>query len=152
MPDIRHRVGVYVPREEIYEALSTTEGLSRWWTSDVRGDDQQGKELEFYFGGDQPGAIMRVAQLVPGERVVWECVDGPSDWIGTTLTFELYPGPATERHETVVKFAHAGWREPVEFMYHCSTRWAQFLVGLKTGLEGGTWQPYPEMPFISSWN
>jgi hypothetical protein len=37
-------------------------------------------------------------------------------------------------------------------MHHCSTRWAQFLVGLKTGLEGGAWQPYPEMPFISSWN
>jgi uncharacterized protein YndB with AHSA1/START domain len=150
MPDIRHRVGVNAPQEKVYEALSTIEGLSQWWTRDVRGDAQQGKELEFYFTGDKPGATMRVAELVPSERVVWECVDGPAEWIGTTVTYDLYPGPGQQ--ETVVKFTHADWREPVEFMHHCSTRWAQFLLNLKTGSETGHWQPFPEMPKISSWN
>ena len=148
MADIRHRVGVFVPREQVYETLTTTDGLAQWWTRDVRGD--AGKEIEFYFGGEQAGATMRVAELVPYERIVWECVDGPAEWIGTKLTFDLSSGP--KEGETVVKFAHADWREPVEFMYHCSTRWGQFLVSLKTGLEAGEWAPYPEMPFVSSWN
>jgi uncharacterized protein YndB with AHSA1/START domain len=142
MPDIRHRVGVFAPQQKVYEALSTTRGLSQWWTRDVRGDEQQGKELEFYFGGEGPAAVMRVAELVPAERVVWECVGGAADWIGTTITFEVYPGP--KDGETVVKFTHADWREAVEFMHHCSTQWAYFLIGLKAGLETGVWQPYPE--------
>ena len=36
---------------------------------------------------------MWVAGLVPGEPVVWECVDGPGEWVGTTITFDIYPGP-----------------------------------------------------------
>jgi hypothetical protein len=51
----------------------------------------------------------------------------------------------------VVLFTHAGWREPVEFMHHCSTKWAYFLLGLKAGLEGGPATPYPEDMAISSW-
>ena len=35
--------------------------------------------------------------------------------------------------ETVVLFTHADWREPVEFMHHCSTKWATFLIGLRNG-------------------
>ena len=40
-------------------------------------------------------------------------------------------------------FTHAGWREPVEFMDHCSTKWASFLLGLKARLEAGDGTPFP---------
>ena len=53
--------------------------------------------------------------------------------------------------ETVLLFTHADWREPVEFMHHCSTKWAYFLLGLKAGLEGGPATPYPQDMAISSW-
>jgi hypothetical protein len=33
-------------------------------------------------------------------------------------------------------FTHAEWREPDEFIHHCSTKWAYFLLGLKAWLEG----------------
>jgi uncharacterized protein YndB with AHSA1/START domain len=150
MADIRHRVGVFVEQEKVYEALSTVEGLAQWWTHDVRGQARPGEELGFYFGGDKPGARMRVAELVASERVRWECVEGPSEWVGTTVTFDLYPGPAPR--ETVVKFTHAGWAEPVEFLHHCSTKWCQFLFSLKNGLESGAWQPFPGDPAASSWS
>ena len=47
--------------------------------------------------------------------------------------------------------AHADWREPAEFMHHCSTKWAYFLLGLKAGLEGGSATPYPGDMAISTW-
>ena len=50
MADIRHRVGITAPAGRVYQALATNEGLSRWWTRDVRGEDQIGGKLEFYFG------------------------------------------------------------------------------------------------------
>ena len=51
----------------------------------------------------------------------------------------------------MLRFAQAGWREPVEFMAHCSTKWAYFLLGLKDGFEGGKATPFPDDEHISSW-
>ncbi|MBW0272767.1 hypothetical protein ATM97_22000 [Nocardia sp. MH4] len=146
MADIRHRVGVFAPQQKVYDTVSTPSGVSKWWMS-ASGDPEHALE----FGdGDEPILAVRVVELVPGRRVKWECMDGPGEWVGTTITFDIYPGPVAE--ETVVKFTHANWREPVEFMHHCSTRWGQFLFSLKNGLENGGWQPVAAMPPASSWN
>ena len=148
MPDIRHRVGITAPADEVYEALSTRDGLARWWTRDVRGESSVGSALSFYFGSKtEPGAVMEVTELAPSERVTWKCSDGASEWVGTELRFELKPGG---EGETVILFTHADWREPVEFMHHCSTRWAYFLIGLKHGLEEDAWSPYPDDDRVSS--
>lgn len=151
MVDIRHRVGITASPQQVYEALTTKEGLSGWWTRDVRGEEHEGGKLEFYFGGPEAAAEMEVVELVPDHRVVWRCVQGPGEWLDTALTFEL-KSSGGEADETVVLFTHADWREPVEFMHHCSTRWAQFLIGLKAGLEEGQATPFPEdKPISSSW-
>jgi hypothetical protein len=42
-----------------------------------------------------------------------------------------------------VLFKHAGWKEPVEFMHHCSTKWATFLLSLRDMLESSSGRPYP---------
>ena len=147
MADIRHRVGITAPKEQVYEALATVEGLSGWWTRDTAGDSAVGGKLEFFFGQAEPGGVMEVTELVPGQRVAWRCVQGPDDWVGTVLTFDL----AESDGETVLLFTHADWREPVEFMYHCSMKWAYFLLSLKAGLEGGSATPYPGDMAISRW-
>ncbi len=147
MATIRHRVGIAAPQARVYEALTTVEGLSSWWTRDVKGDPHLGGTLQFFFGSPEPGAIMEVTALEPTQHVEWRCVGGADEWVGTTLTFDLTPGD----DETVVRFTHAGWREPVEFMYHCSTKWAYFLLGLKGWLEGGEAAPWPKDAPISRW-
>ena len=148
MAAIRHRVGIDAPQARVYEALATTEGISGWWSRDVAGDSIVGGTLQFFFGNPEPRLVMEVVELVPTERVVWRCVQGPEGWVGTNLTFDL----KRDADETVVLFSHADWRDPVEFMYHCSTKWAYFLLGLKAGFEGGTATPYPEDQKISSWS
>ena len=45
MADIRHRVDIAAPRERVYQALATREGLSGWWTRDVWGEAEPGGEL-----------------------------------------------------------------------------------------------------------
>ena len=148
MASIRHRVGIAAPQARVYEALTTKEGLSQWWTRDVDGDPSLGGTLRFFFSSPEPSAGMEVAELAPTEHVEWRCVQGPDEWVGTTLTFDLKDSAG----ETVVLFAHADWREPVEFMYHCSTKWGQLLLGLKTWLEGGASSVYPNGMRISSWD
>ncbi len=147
MASIRHRVGIAAPPERVYEALTSTAGIAGWWSRDIEGDPGQGGTLRFYFGAPEARAVMEVVELAPNRHVAWRCVGGADEWVGTHLTFDLKPADG----ETVLLFAHADWREPVEFMYHCSTKWAYFLLGLKGWLEGGKSVAYPDDMKISSW-
>lgn len=148
MVDILHRFGVETSPHEVYESLSTIDGLASWWTRDTSGDPTPGGRLEFLFGADRMIA-MEVVDTRPDEKVTWRGVEGgPAEWVGTTVTFDLKAEP----DETVVLFKHGGWREPVEFMSHCSTKWAYYLLGMKAGLEGGKAPRYPDDAKISGWD
>ena len=150
MPDttaIRHRVGIAVPKAQVRQALTTIDGLGGWWTSTVEGDPEPGGTLRFFFGGPEARAVIEVLDAGPEDEIRWHCVGGPDEWVGTDLTFAL----RSEGAETVVLFTHAGWRQPVEFLHHCSTKWGYFLLGMKTALEGGAVVAFPNDMAISSW-
>jgi uncharacterized protein YndB with AHSA1/START domain len=141
MPDIRHRVVVAAALDQVYSAIATKAGLSDWWTRDgVRGESKEGSTIEFYFGQPEPAAVMEVTRLDPDGQVSWSCVGGADEWVGTKLSFTLTP----KDDETVVLFTHAGWRDPSDFMAHCSARWAYFLLSLKSLVETGKGSPSPE--------
>lgn len=145
MHDIRHRVGIAAPQERVYEMLASNDGLNEFWTQ-TEGEVEEGAELGFFFGGPAPAAVMEVVELSPDTRVRWRCVGGPQEWVDTTVTFDL----RYCEDETVVSFVHGDWREPTELMHHCSTKWATFLIGLRSGLEGGTFAAFPEDTRIST--
>ena len=144
MPDILHRIAVKSSPAETHRALGTRAGLAGWWTTDTSGESQVGGTLQFRFG-ERGGFDMKVLENEPAKRVLWQVVSGPADWLGTKISFELRP----ERDYTVVLFEHRGWREPSEFMHHCSTKWATFLMSCKQLLERGNGAPYPEDVHIS---
>ncbi len=149
MASIRHRVGINAPQERVYAAVATREGLASWWTRRVEGDATPGGTLRFFFDApNEPRVVVEVVEADAPRRVAWKCVDSAEEWIGTTMTFDLKPGADGE---TVLLFTHADWREPVEFMHHCSTKWGYFLLGLKASFEGGAATPYPDEMKISSW-
>ena len=147
MADIVHRIGVeHSSPQRVYDALSTLDGLSGWWAEKTTGDTGPGGVVEFRFG---PGGIdMKVVELDPGRLVRWEVVGGPEEWIGTEVRFDI----RQDGDWTIVLFRHEGWREPVEFMSHCSTQWATYLVSLKQLLETGTGAPDPRDLLISDWH
>lgn len=146
MADILHRVGIRSSADEVYQALATREGLAGWWTRDTRGDSSVGHVLQFRFGAG--GFDMKIVDLQPGKRVLWEVVDGPAEWIGTKVDWEL----RQEDAHAIVLLRHQGWKEPVEFMYHCSTKWAIFLMSLKALVETGAGAPDPDDVKIDNWN
>ena len=148
MVDILHRVGISAPASSVYESFTTIDGLSRWWTNTLTGDPRPGGRIEFRFGGPDRRIVVDVLSTTPDSQVVWRCVEGgPAEWVDTTITFDI----SASGDETVLRLAHAGWREAVEFMAHCSTKWAYFLLGLKDGFEGGKATPFPDDEHISSW-
>ncbi|HEU5242701.1 MAG TPA: SRPBCC domain-containing protein [Ornithinibacter sp.] len=147
MVDILHRVGVEAATPEtVYDALTTVEGLAGWWTDDTTGSPEVGGILRFRF--PVGGFDMEVVALEPPERVVWRVVEGPEEWVGTTVDWDL----RRDGDWTIVLFGHRGWREPVEFMNHCSTKWGSFLMSLKAMVETGEGAPAPRDVRISDWH
>jgi uncharacterized protein YndB with AHSA1/START domain len=149
--EILHRVGIKASPAKVYAALSTPRGVAGWWTADTRGDDKVGGTISFRFtaAGHEIGAFdMKIVDLQPDLRVAWQVVQGPPEWLGSTIRFEL----KQEGDYTIVLFRHEGWKEPAEFMYHCSTKWAIFLMSLKSLVETGKGNPSPDDVRIGDWH
>jgi len=144
MLDILHRVGVRSSTHDVYSALATRQGLAGWWTTDTRGSCDLGSVTEFHFG--TRGFIkMKVVELNPDRRIVWQVVDGPEDWMGNKISFEL----AQDGEQATVLFKHQGWKEQSEFMHHCSSKWASFMMSMKAFVESGKGAPFPNDVRIS---
>ena len=150
MVDILHRVGIKSSLGEAYKAVATREGVAGWWTDEVDGDSKVGGALQFRFSADgkELGRFeATVLELKPNQRVLWQVTGGPAEWIGTQISFDL----KQEGDYAIVLFKHRGWKEPVEFMHHCSTKWAVFLLSLKSLLETGKGGPWPNEIKLDSW-
>jgi len=152
MVDIIHRIGIRSSSKKVYKALSTIEGLGNWWTQEVKGDEQIGGKIEFTFrslSGELKGQmVIQVAELTPDKNIRWQCVEGPSEWIGTTITFDL----SQQDDQIIIIFGHRNWREAIEFTAHCSMKWAIFLLSLREYIETGKGKPSPQDVKIDNWN
>jgi uncharacterized protein YndB with AHSA1/START domain len=140
MVDIVHRVGIKAPASKVYAALSTIDGLASWWTTATTGSSKVGGDIAFRFhteAGDEIGGFdMEVLELVPEQKV------------GTDIEFSL----SRQDDFTIVMFGHRKWREEVEFMSHCSTKWATFLLSLRDLVETGKGKPAPHDVRIGNWH
>ncbi len=148
MPNIIHRIGTTkATPEQVYAAISTIDGLTSWWTTNINGESKKGGILQFRFS--KGGPDFEVIHMEPMKRVEWRCVSGPLEWVDTHIEFDI----SIENGETILLFKHGGWREEVEFMHHCSTQWAYFLIGLRKFLETGQGTPYKKnFEPISEWS
>ena len=138
MFDINHQIGIKTSPEKVYEVLTSNKGLSEWWTNDVSGAGGVGSTIEFRFNGGGPD--FTVTELITNETVKWQHSGSmPEAWMGTEITFNL----REENGQTFIRFTHANWKESSDFMAHCSTKWAVFLLSLKDALETGKGKPFP---------
>ncbi len=94
MSDLTHTITVDATPQEAFDAIVD---VRSWWgaTNIVGPTDQLGADW-FYLVPDIHYSKQRTAELVPGERVVWEFTDGHLDfiaekdeWVGTTARFDI---------------------------------------------------------------
>jgi uncharacterized protein YndB with AHSA1/START domain len=133
MFDILHRVGIDAGPDKVFKALTTIDGVRGWWSSTASGNAAADGLINYGF------CDMQVIAAEPGELVHWRCTAGPDEWLNTEVIFRL----AWKEQQTFVLFKHANWKEPVEFMHHCSTKWATFLLSLRDWVETSDAHPLP---------
>ena len=79
--------------------------LANWWTEQTSGTTDVGGTIQFRF---IPGGFdMQVSQLDPDRLVRWDVVEGPVEWIGTSVQFDLKQNDGY----TIVLFKHEGWTD-----------------------------------------
>ena len=139
MKDLTHTITVNATPQEAYEAIMD---VRSWWgaTNIVGPTDQPGADW-FYLVPDIHNSKQHTAELIPGERVVWEFTDGYLDfiaetgeWIGTTGRFDI----ASNGGQTHVTFTHEGLASADECFDVCYDAWRHYITeSLRHRIETG---------------
>jgi uncharacterized protein YndB with AHSA1/START domain len=133
MAEILHRIRIGAPLEDVYRAITTGDGLTSWWTDDASAVPEVGSVAEFGLANRTVVFRMRVDGLEPPRRVLWRCTDGPAEWIGTYVAWEL---STADDGRTQVDFVHGDWKEAAGTLALCNTTWGHLMHHLKGYLEG----------------
>lgn len=137
MHQIDHEIKVSASPEQVYAALTTLDGVKGWHTPTATGDGAVGGVWVFSFA-DHPEFGWEVITSEPTSEVVWRCVRGPGDSVGTTVTFSLV---GTEDGRTLVEHVHAGWPGTHGNFRKCNTTWGVLLHHLRDYVETGDAAP-----------
>ncbi len=125
---------------EVFDAITTPEGLAGFWTSDVDAQPGMGGELRLGFAEAPADLSMIVTAFESPRRVEWECPGPWPSWAGTRVEWSI-----TEGRQTAVLFAHRGWAETTEDgeLGSVAMAWARILLALVSYAETG--EPAPAL-------
>jgi uncharacterized protein YndB with AHSA1/START domain len=139
MQSVIHTFHINKSQEEVYQALTTIDGLSSWWTTDTIGSTALGDSIYFTFGGFATFEF-QVALLDPGKLVSWKFLSGNPDWTNTYVTMVL----SAEEGKTKVEFVHDGFQEDYASFGNINFTWGGYLSSLRDYCETGKGQPFSE--------
>ena len=160
MPNIHQELIIEAPAEKIYDAITTAEGLSGWWTPGSIAIPKVDSIGRFPFGPTYHKE-MKIEKLSPAKQVKWKCIAGVEEWIGTSLSFTIHPennktimdshpeimGQLQQQKDfekgAILVFRHDNWKEYTSMFAECSYTWGQFLRSLKLYCETGKGRPWP---------
>jgi uncharacterized protein YndB with AHSA1/START domain len=139
MKTIIHALDVAAPREHVFGALTSTDGLAAWWTTKVAGEAGPDGVVEFTFDGEVFNPDMRVTDHASPSLVGWRCVGGVEQWADNTFRFELVQRDAGTR----LRFRQDYAAELSDDDYGSfNYNWGYYLESLRNYCETGTGKPY----------
>jgi uncharacterized protein YndB with AHSA1/START domain len=133
---IVHELAIDAPAPAVYEAVTAPDGLSGGWTRpppEQAGDDT----VTVLFGQDE---VTLQAQMAEAPEIIqWDCVQGPDEWVGTSVALRIEELPEEEnaRSVSLVRFWHGGWPYEDGLMPRASFQWAMLLDALRRYVEAG---------------
>ena len=122
----------------VFKALTHQDEIAHWWTNDLSAKPEVGSLAEFRFTRWGAGVLQfEVAELDAGEKVRWISRQGPPQWAGTSVTWQLTP----VQNGTKLVFTHDGFAQVDEVYEQTRGNWEYFLDSLKSYLETGKGTP-----------
>jgi uncharacterized protein YndB with AHSA1/START domain len=132
---------VHAPCRQVFDAVTSLEGLVGWWASSATGCGLPGSRFTLEFAGLDETITWRVDTVIAPTSLVWTCLShtGLPDWNGTTISFEL---SEPESAVTVVTFRHTGLVPALDCYEQCRAGWEHFLPSLTAYSERGRGTPF----------
>lgn len=137
MADIFHYFPINTSVDRVFEAISTPDGLDKWWAKKTLGKVAVGETFRLFFEPDYNWTGI-VSKCLLNQEFELTMQDSDDDWKGSKVGFRL-----TDKHPlTEVQFYHTGWKEDNEHFRISNYCWAMYLRILKRYLEFGEFVPY----------
>lgn len=133
---LRHAVNIEADSAKVHDALTTLDGLKGWTGAEVSGGGKVGAQWSLKYASG-PTFVWEITEHDTG-KIVWKCVKGPGDSVGTTATFEIGKTPHGRVHLT---FAHAGWPHQEGNFAKCNALWGMMVHQLRAFVEQGKVAP-----------
>jgi uncharacterized protein YndB with AHSA1/START domain len=140
MVDILHQVGIQASPEKLYSALTEVKGLKGWWSEHSSIEPKEGSLASVSFYNNAVTFKLRVAELVPNEKIVWAVEGGPPDWADTTITWTL----SKNEGQTMLHLAHRGFASTDGNFASVNYNWGWYVTSLKFYLEKGEGMPHTD--------
>ena len=138
MPDIMHLIKIRSTPGGVYQAIATAEGIRNWWTRDATIEPKVGANGEVGFYGRRFIAKLKVDELKPDLLVRWSVTN--EAWDGKEVEFAL----RSNGNDTMLAFAHRGFKQADDKYASANTRWGFYLLSLKRYVETGKGTPNPD--------
>jgi len=134
-------IDIAAPVAEVFEAITTDEGLASWWASSASGCGAAGATVVLGFSGLEETISFRIDSETYPTSVIWTCLrhTGLPDWDGTKVVFRLR-GRGTDTTE--LSFQHVGLVDELDCYEQCHAGWDHFLASLRSYVEIGSGSPF----------
>ena len=139
MFDILHQTTIEATPAEVFEALTTKEGIQSWWSVHTEATPST-DHINVAFDNNTVVFKLRVSELVPNEKVVWTVEGGPPTWPGTKISWQLSSGETG----TGVAFSHGAFPEMSDGYAMVNYSWGWFITSLSFYLKQGAGMPYAD--------
>jgi len=139
MNDIFHYFPINASIAKVFDAISTPNGLDKWWTKRSSGKVDIGETFHFHFEPDYNWTAV-VSKCTPDKEFELTMQNSDQDWKGSKVGFHLID----KNSVTEVQFYHTGWKENNEHLRISNFCWAMYLRILKRNLEFGEFVQYAD--------
>lgn len=135
---VKMQFDIDAERAEVLDALTSAEGVGRWWSSRVQGDPgTEGESFKVFFPEVPEPFRFEVVESSKGV-VAWRQAGFPPWWDGTTIRFDL----SDAEEGTRLLFSHRDFDPDNEVIPIITPAWAQILLRLKETTETGHSVPF----------
>ncbi len=120
--------------KEVFGAVKNPRG---WWSEEIEGETEKLNDEFTYHFEDIHSCKMKLAEVVPNERIVWVVLENyfkftqdTTEWIGTTISFDI----SEKDGKTQLVFTHHGLTPEYECYDICEDAWTNYIQHSLRGL------------------
>ncbi len=134
--ELTKEIRIVAPARRIFQALSTAEGLGKWWSYYTTGPGWEDGEVLLKWPRSGHQARVRLSEVKVPTLVEWSVVEHQpfKEWNGTALRFSLED---LGSGETKVVLQHLGLGPECECYEACYSAWGYLVGQIKKLVEQG---------------